>query len=88
MTTSAQQTMWRLKDQDLTDIASRNEYDRALGVYSICYQLRGQRFLWDREHLLAALNGLEVKADGVPFNAERFQEQWRDVVTVLIGRYT
>lgn len=86
LTARAQRTMWRLKDQGLTDAASQNQYDRALVLYSICHQLWGQRFLWEREHLSAVLDELPVHAAGIPFDAARFDERWRTALSDLAGR--
>lgn len=89
LTTCAQQHMWQLKDLGLEDKERQSDYDRALVVYSVCHPLWGQRFLWDREQLLSVMKELmgEVKADGVPFDRERFAERWRDALTALIERY-
>ena len=89
LATNAQRKMWQLKDVVAHDAASQDDYDRALAVYSVCHRLWGQPFLRDRECLLMALDRLmgEVKAEGSPFDEDRFVQRWRDVVTALRWRY-
>lgn len=90
LATNAQRRLWRLKDAAVFDEESRADYDRALAVYSVCQRLWGQPFLREREMFVEQLDLLlgEARAEGEPFDEDRFVQQWRDVVTALRWRYS
>lgn len=89
LTTRSQRCLWRLTDVAKYDSNACSDYDRVLAVFSICSGLWGQPFLREKAVFLAHIDTLKgaPRAEGVPYDKERFRQQWMNFVLSLKSRY-